>query len=283
MAFGISGVYGSNSQSLFAMNVLRLNNLSMQTNLAQLSSGKRIAFAGIDPSGLAISQGFRSQMGGTDQAIYNAQDTINLTRTADSTLSKQTEILGRMRDLGVRAANEATLTSADQARIDQEYQALNTELTRLGETSNFNTKQLTSDVNQYGTQAAQVGPNATTNDQVDVTIDPSTANTLGTTGSDVTTRANALDAIDRVDAALEDISNQRTNLGVTENRLKYTVDDLNTSRINLAASNSRIADTDFARAISENVKISLLAQTGLAALSQINAQPMGVLKLLGAA
>lgn len=280
MPLGIGGPMGTSS--LFAMNMLRLNNLGMQRNLAQLSSGNRLISGAIDPSGLAISQGFRARIGGTDQAIYNAQDTVNLARTADSTLARQTEVLGRMRDLSVRSANEATLTTADQARLDQEYQSLSSELTRLGETSNFNTKQLTSEANQYGTQAAQVGPDADVNNQMDVTIDPSTANTMGLTGSDITTGANARDAITRIDTALGQVSSGRANLGITENRLQYTVNDLSTQRINLSAANSRIADINMAAAITEQTKLSLLGQTTLAALSQNNAQAMGVLKLLGA-
>ncbi|MEW5945125.1 MAG: flagellin [bacterium] len=286
MPLGIQGVTGSNS--LFALNMLRLQGVGMQRNLAQLSSGQRIPFAFIDPSGLALSQGFRAQIGGTEQAIYNAQDTVNLARTAEATLGNQTEILGRMRDVSVRAANEATMTDADRARLNQEFQSLSAELTRAGEASTFNTKQLTSEANPFGTQAAQVGPNAGAENQIDVTVNPSTANTLGNEGigeqvaaQDVTTAANARDAITAIDNALAEISTQRAGLGITENRLNYSVNDLSAQRINLAAANSRIADTDFAEAITENTKLGILGQMRVAILAQANAQPGAMLNLLG--
>lgn len=278
MALGIGGV--GNTSSLFAQNALRVNSLLFNQNIAQLSSGNRLINAGIDPSGLAISQMFRSQIGGIDQAIYNAQDTINLTRTAESTLSNQQDVLQRMRDLAVRSSNEATMTADDRARLDTEYQSLKDELTRSGNASQFNSLDLLD--GSYGTKAAQVGPDNAADQQMDITVDESTANSMGLAGSAVDTVGNAQNAIDEIDAALEQVSNARVDLGVTENRLNYATNDLYSQRINNAAANSRIADTDFARTISEQVRAQLMNQIGVAALSQSNAQGFGVLKLLGA-
>lgn len=279
MALGIGGA--TSSSSLFAQNALRINNLLFARTAAQLSSGNRLVNGAIDPSGLAISQQFRAQIGGTDQAIYNTQDNINLTRTADATLGTQQDILMRQRDLAVRAANDATLTDSDRARLDAEYQSLNDELNRSGRANTFNTKELTTDVagETYGTQATQVGPNS--GDQTSITINPSTGDALGVTGSDLTTSANAQSAIDTIDAAIESVSTQRSSLGVQERTFGYITNDLNVSRINMAAANSRIADTDFALTISDQTKGLLLSRISIAALSQSNAQGFGVLKLLG--
>lgn len=281
MALGIGG--SVSSSSLFAQNALRINNLLFARTAAQLSSGNRLVNGAIDPSGLAISQQFRAQVGGTDQAIYNTQDNINLTRTADATLNTQQDILMRQRDLAVRAGNDATLTDADRARLDAEYQSLSSELNRQGRANTYNTKELTTDVagETYGTQATQVGPNS--GDQTSVTINPSTADSLGVTGTDLTTGANARDAISTLDTAIENVSTQRANLGVQERNFGYITNDLNSSRINLAAANSRIADTDFALGISDMTKSLLLNRVSIAALSQSNAQGFGVLKLLGGA
>ncbi|MEW6200573.1 MAG: flagellin [bacterium] len=279
MPLGISGTSFANQS--YALNAFRINSLLMQQNLAQLSSGQRIVSAGIDPSGLAISQLMRSQIGGTEQAIYNAQDTINLQRTAEATLSSQTAVLGRMRDLSVRAANEATMTTADRSRLNQEFQSLNQELTRMGEANTFNTKQLTSAVTPYGTQAAQVGPDTGAENQIDVTINPSTAATLGTAGEDISTVAGAQNAISAIDTALQTVSTQRANLGINENRFTYAVDELSMARINLAAARSRISDLNMAAAITERVRLSILGNTSLAALTQANAQTTGISNLLG--
>lgn len=283
MALGIGGT--SNSTSLFAQNALRINNLLFQRTSAQLSSGMRMISGAIDPSGLAISMQMRSQIGGTDQAIYNTQDNINLVRTADAQLDTQGDILNRMRDLAVRAGNDATLTDSDRARLDAEYQSLATELNRQGRSNTYNTKQLTTDVpaDQYGTQSAQVGANS--GDSMGVTINPSTADSMGITaggsGQDLLTGASARDAIDRIDTAIDQVSTQRASLGVQENRFNYVANDLNVQRINMTDANSRLADTNFAETISEQTRAILLSKVSIAAMSQSNAQGFGVLSLLG--
>jgi flagellin len=241
----------------------------------------RLINAGISPGDIAISSSFRAQIGGTEQAIYNSQDAINLAQTADATLGGQTETLLRMRDLAVRAGNEATLTPEDRARLNQEYQSLNNQLTQTGEAASFNSKQLTSAVNPYNTQAVQSQPNNNPAANESVTINPSTAATLGTTVSDLTTPANAQNAINTIDNALANVSNQRANLGVTSNNLNYTTNALESSRINMMAANSRIAELNMEEGITNFSKGLLLNKFGLAALSATNAQQGGVLKLLG--
>ena len=280
MALGIGA--SQSSSSLFAQNALRINNLLFSQTSAQLASGRRLISGAIDPSGLAISQGMRAQISGVDQAIYNTQDDINLARTADSNLGTQQNVLNRMRDLAVRASNDATLTDRDRARLDQEYQSLNTQLDQTAESANFNTKQLLSTTNQYGTQAAQVGPDS--GQSTGVTINPSTtaAGELNTQGTDLTTGNNARAAIDRIDAALDYTSDQRSNLGVQERRFQHITNDLSGQRINITAANSRIADTDFGATITEQTKSILLSRISMAALSQSNAQGFGVLTLMGA-
>jgi flagellin len=286
MALGLGGIQTS---SLFAQNALRTTGLAISLTTAQLSSGNRLVNAAVDASGLAMSQFMRAQLGGMDQAINNAQDTVNLTQTAGSTLSNQQEILGSMRDLAVRSANSATLTPQDQATLNNEFQSLNAELTRSGQASSFNGKQLTTDVpgQQYGTQQAQVGPNATANDQISVTINPSTAATLNAATpnqmsiQDISTTAGAQGAITAIDQAISQVSNQQASLGVQQNVLQYQTNDLENNRINVAAANSRIADTNFASAITEQTTNLLLQKVSMAALSQTNAQAFGVLKLLG--
>jgi len=277
---GSGGIFGTSS--LFAINVMRVNSLLTSRASAQLSSGNRLVWGSVDPSGLAISAVFRGQIGGTTQAIYNTQDAVNLARTADATLGSQSEVLGRMRDIAVRAANDATLTDADRARLNAEYQALNDELTRSGEAATFNTKQLTSAANPYGTQSVQGTPDNQPGANPEVTINPSTAATLGTDVTDVTTGANARAAISAIDQAMSDVANQRSRLGTTENALNYRANDLEAQHINMSAANSRIADTDFAMTISELTKGMLLNRIGISALSQAKAQAFGVLKLLGA-
>lgn len=277
-------ISGLNNSSLFAMNAMRLHNSTLLRTSAQLSSGNRLVFSSIDPSGLAIASAFSAQIGGISQAIYNTQDTANLTRTADTVLGNQQDVLLGMRDLAVRAANDATLSPADQARLDNEFQSLKAQLDQSGQSATYNTKKLTTDVagETYGTQTAQVSPNTGAGSTLDVTINPSTAATLGIGGSDVTNAANAMQAISDIDTALSRVSDQRASLGATENRLNFTQNDLYSQQINASASLSSIADTDIASTIMERNNSLLLNQFAIAALSQSKAQAFAVSRLLGA-
>ncbi|HOO55888.1 MAG TPA: flagellin [bacterium] len=280
MAIGVGGL--NNSSSLFAQNALRLNNLMLSKTSAQLSSGNRLVSAAIDPSGIGMSANFRAQVGGISTAIQNTQDAIGLTRTAGSTLNSQMDSLIDMRNTAIRSANDATMTSADQAKLDAQFQAQNTELTRSGEASTFNTKQLTSAVNPYGTQQVQSTPDNNPAANNAVTINPSTAATLGTSDDTVSTTAGAQTAISEVDKAIQNVSNQQASLGVQERVMQYRINDLEAQKIASAEANSRIADTDFAKAASDYNKGLLLNKVGISMLAKANMQGAGLVgKLLG--
>ncbi|HOY65030.1 MAG TPA: flagellin, partial [bacterium] len=162
-------VINTNISSLIGMNNLRLTNLGLQTSLARLSSGLRINWAADDPSGLAIAKGMEAQIGGIRTAVQNAEDGINLIRTADGSLAATHEILLRMRDLAVRAANEATLTSADMTRLDDEFQSLVAEIDRKADAVTFNTKNLFNGDYAAG-QVLQIGADNAGTYQLTVTI-----------------------------------------------------------------------------------------------------------------
>ncbi len=267
-------VVNTNISSLIGMNNLRLTNLGLQTSLARLSSGLRINWASDDPSGLAIAKGMEAQIGGIRTAVQNAEDGINLIRTADGSLAATHEILLRMRDLAVRAANEATLTSADLTRLDNEFQSLVDEITRKSAAVTFNTKVLFDGT--YGTQALQIGPDNDANYQLDVDMDDLTAYAF----TDIASAGAAQTSIDEVQSAINSISDVRSNLGIQERRLNYIIDDLKAADINISAAKSRILDADMAVEISEFTRLQILQQSGTAILAQANAQPQSILQLL---
>jgi len=272
-------VINTNISSLIGMNNLRLTNLGLQTSLARLSSGLRINWAADDPSGLAIAKGMEAQIGGIRTAVQNAEDGINLIRTADGSLAATHEILLRMRDLAVRAANEATLTSADMTRLDNEFQSLVAEIDRKADAVTFNTKNLFNGDYAAG-QVLQIGADNAGTYQLTVTIQSlSSAAGLGL-GDDLTTLANAQAAITAVQSAIDIVSDVRSNLGIQERRLNYIIDDLKAADINISAAKSRIMDADMAVEISEFTRLQILQQSGTAILAQANAQPQSILQLL---
>ena len=132
------------NQNISAMNTysrLTAANTAKSNSLAKLSSGLRINKAGDDAAGLAISEKMRGQVGGLKQAVRNAQDGISLIQTAEGALNETHAILNRMRELAVQASND-TNTQADRLEIQKEMDQLSTEITRIADTTEFNTQNL---------------------------------------------------------------------------------------------------------------------------------------------
>jgi len=121
-------------------NLTSVNN-ALQKSLERLSSGLRINRAADDAAGLAISEKMRGQIRGLAQAIRNAQDAISLIQTAEGGLNETHSILQRMRELAVQAASETT-TDTDRAEIQKEINQLISELNRIANSTEFNTKKL---------------------------------------------------------------------------------------------------------------------------------------------
>lgn len=131
----------NNVQALNTYNRLTINNDSLSKSLEKLSSGLRINRAGDDAAGLAISEKMRAQIRGLTQAQRNAQDGISLIQTAEGALNEVHSILQRMRELAVQAAND-TATQTDRQEIQKEVDQLAKEITRISNTTEFNTKNL---------------------------------------------------------------------------------------------------------------------------------------------
>ncbi|KFL43946.1 flagellin [Lysinibacillus sp. BF-4] len=120
---------------------LAFNNAQASKNLEKLSSGYKINRAGDDAAGLAISEKMRGQIRGLDMASKNSQDGISLIQTAEGALNETHAILQRMRELAVQAGND-TNTTDDRGQIQKEIDQLTSEINRIGNTTEFNTKKL---------------------------------------------------------------------------------------------------------------------------------------------
>ena len=267
------------------MNNLRLTNTGLRTSLERLSSGLKINKAADNPSGLAMAVGMQTQINGGRVAIQNAEDGVNLIHTADSSLSETQDILMRMRDLAVRASNEATLTTADLTRMDSEFTSLKAELERKSQGVTYNTKVLFSGgYCAANAQVLQIGADNGTILRLTIQIFNLNLSGLqlsqvGGTPATVADAGSAQAAIDKVQSAINQISDLRANLGIQERRLGHIIDDLSNAEINIAAARSRIMDADMAVEISEFTRLQILQQSGTAILAQANAQPQSILQL----
>jgi flagellin len=131
----------TNVQALNAQRNLGINTGMLNKSLERLSSGMRINKAADDAAGLAISETLRAQIRGMRQAVANSQDGINLIQTAEGGLNETTNILQRIRELAVQAAND-TYTQGDRQKIQAEIEQLKEELTRVASTTQFNGRTL---------------------------------------------------------------------------------------------------------------------------------------------
>lgn len=267
---------------------------SAQNSMEKLSSGQRINRAADDAAGLSISEKMRNQIRGLEQAQRNAQDGISLIQTADGALGEVHEILQRVRELVVQGGN-GTNSSEELGTIQDEVELMIDEANEIVGRTKFNGQNLL--VHSSGTGAAgdftfQVGANAT--EQLTLTGSNMSAVGLGlktddTTyavsvagfTSDPTTADTGFDAVlALVDAAITDVSAQRSTFGATQNRLEFTNNNLSSTAENLTAAESRIRDVDMAKEMMEFTKNNILTQASQAMLAQANQQPQAVLQLL---
>ncbi|QZY54298.1 flagellinolysin [Crassaminicella profunda] len=134
-------IINHNLNALNAHNKMGMNTASSAKSMEKLSSGLRINRAGDDAAGLSISEKMRGQIRGLNQAVRNAQDGISLIQTAEGALNETHSILQRMRELSIQAAND-TNTDTDREEIQNEMNQLTSEINRIGNTTEFNTKKL---------------------------------------------------------------------------------------------------------------------------------------------
>ncbi|MCV2392797.1 flagellin [Actinotalea sp. M2MS4P-6] len=174
----------TNIAALNAYRNLSNTQSSLNSSLEKLSSGLRINRAADDAAGLSISEGLRSQISGTNQAVRNAQDGISVVQTAEGALTETHSILQRMRTLSVQAANDGGLSADAKTSIQSEMDELTSELDRISSTTQFNGTKLLD-----GTYASsfQVGANTSADDKISVTIGDMSASALAVDTLDVTT------------------------------------------------------------------------------------------------
>ncbi len=267
--------------NLTAMNSSRMLGLTTKTqakSTEKLSSGYKVNRAADDAAGLAISEKMRRQIRGLTQASLNAQDGISAAQTAEGALNEVHDMLQRMNELAVKAAN-GTNQSEDQSYIQSEVNALISEINRVSETTTFNERNLLD--GSFTGVGLQVGSEGTSANGITMHISGMSAGSIGASAVSVTAASSAKSSISVIKNALTSVNKMRSDIGAIQNRLEHTINNLDNVVENTTAAESQIRDTDMA---SEMVKYSnnqILAQAGQAMLAQANQANQGVLSLLG--
>jgi len=214
----------NNVMAFNASRNLGMSNTNLGKSLEKLSSGYRINRAGDDAAGLVISQKLRAEVSGLRQAARNSQDGISFAQTAEGALGEVHNMLNRMRDLAVQAAND-TNDAAARTAIASEISALADEIGRIGTDTTFSGAAVFT-----GTALNfQVGSEGSGGNQIQVTVDALDNTNLGTadlTALDVTDATNARAAIESIDLAIAAVSTSRGALGAVQNRFESAIRNL---------------------------------------------------------
>ena len=297
----------TNTTSLDTYRNYSASQAGMEQNIERLSSGLRINKAADDAAGLSISNRMGNQVRGMQQANRNVQQGNNLLQTAEGAMNEIGNILGRMRELAVQSASD-TMGSSDRTSIDNEFNSLGEEITRIASSTKYNGLTLLDGSYNETDEAAktltiQIGSNNSANDKLSLNFGDfslsgntdfgGTAADLGTGVHDVdvaaavtadefdlTSGANAQATITTLDSMIGAVNDARSDVGAKQNRLEFTASNLMNSIQNNAASMSTIRDADFAAEAADLAKNQILVQSGTAMLAQANGLSQNVLALI---
>jgi flagellin len=301
-------VINTNMGAINAQRILDSTAKDQSVSMERLTSGLRINRSADDAAGLAVATGMTTQIRGTDQAIRNANDGIGLLQTVDGASEEVTNMLQRMRELGLQSMN-GTYNSSNRVEMQAEFKQLQSEVQRIADTTKFNGMNVmnASSFSAFGQQsvsaAASVGfstaasglklqvgweVSASANQMKIALMNFSSLSAIqagvrlmsGNSMAFSVALSVAKDAISKIDRGLSAIKTMRSAWGALQNRLDYTVSNLSNVNENISASRSRIQDADFAKESANLARTQVLQQAGMSMLSQSNSNSQNVLSLL---
>ena len=271
----------TNVPALVAQKNLSSTRGGLDRNFERLSSGLRINHAGDDAAGLAVSEILRAQIRGVSQAGRNAQDGISVVQIAEGSLGEISNILIRMRELGVQASSD-TVGQSERKFLNIEFKQLLEEIDRISNSTEFNHVPLLN-----GAEASfdiQVGDrNNPDTDRVKLFSSSGSdvnVTALGINLASVADKISAQSSLSAIDSAISSVTEIRAHFGAIQNRLQSITNNLMVSRENFSSAASRIRDTDMAEEVSSMTKNQILMQAGVSILSQANSASKTALGLL---
>ncbi len=280
----------TNIPSLAAQRNLDQSTSGLTASYERLSSGLRINKAKDDAAGLSIAEALKADARVASVGIRNANDGISIINIADQAIGQIGNTLSRLAELAQQSAN-GVYANVQRSALNNEFQALMSEIERIAYTTEFNGLKLLSGGGQV---VFQVGFKGDSLSQVSYNGVAATLSALGLAGSsssaplysiiaatDVESQSAARMALDAINQAISSCNRNRGTLGAAESRLDVTIRNLQVARENFMAAESRIRDVDVAAEAAELTRLGILQQAGSAILAQANAQPQLALQLLG--
>jgi len=304
----MSIVVNTNIGSLNAQRSLAESSKDLATAMERLSSGKKINSAADDAAGFAIAERMTAQVRGLNMATKNANDGLAMLATIENATNDVTDMLQRIRELAVQAANDTNSTT-DRQYLQTEVNSLLKEINRVADQTKYNNQAVLdgsrTGVIQTGTESGQTTAfniSAIDTDTLGLTADAYTAGAAGAAGTAATTfqataagvmtldatvdpisvlsAADAATALTKISTAIEQVASNRAGYGALSNRLEYTASNLMNVAEFTTQARSRIEDADFAAESARLSKAQVLQQTGTAMLAQANAASQLAVQLI---
>jgi flagellin len=268
----------TNLASIQAQGQMRIVSRDLQKSLSQLASGSRFTFPGADAANSAISETLRAQERGLKAASQNAEVATSFVQTAEGSLSEQSNILIRIRELAVQAGSD-TYSETERGFLNLEAEQLKAEFDRIAMTTKFGSTALLS--GKSSRYEFQVGAGGSAENQIAFTNDADTrAGSLDVDGIDLSSKSDARDAMNTIDAALLKINGTRAQFGAVQSRLETAQNFLSSHVAGVSEAKSKITDVDVAEAVSNVRKNQVLQQYQAQVLSEANNAPLAALKLI---
>jgi flagellin len=242
--------------------------------LEKLSSGKRISSASDGAAAQQIIDRLTTQVEGNRQSISNAFDGVSLTQVAEGGLAGINKDVNRIRELSVQSGN-VFLSDSDRRAIQSEVTQLQENISQTIDQTEFAGQSLLSSNSNID---FQVGANA--GQKIGVATQDVATSLNDILNVDLSTAQGAEDALVIADEATEFVGSARADLGASQNQFESAARNLTQTDVNISAARSRIQDTDFAQAASENVTAGILSQSSIAVQDIANQQQGQVLSLL---
>jgi flagellin len=288
----MSVVINTNTSASLASYNLSSTNVNLQRSLNRLSSGSRINSSFDDAGGTAVSMKMSASIRRTEATLANVNNSVAFLQTQDGVLKNADKVLNRMSELAMLAT--------DVTKAPEDLALYNTELSQLKGQLNLMLDEKFNGIELFSTGATANGTGVAFDDDSTLTVITShdgdqsigitqvdlnqvvfdITDTNSANNMDITSTTGAQDAVDYIQAAIQDLATIRANNGAEQSRLTFAADMLSINKINLEAANSRIVDVDVAAESSQLARFNILQQAGTAMLAQANQSTQSILRLI---
>jgi len=267
----------TNVGSMLALEHLRVNNDFQTQTIERLTSGYRINSSGDDAAGLAVANGYRSDVAVLTQGVRNANDGVSTLQIVDGGLSNITKMLDRLRSLAMEAASDTFTGSRDT--LNNEFRTLRDEIDRQASNIGLNAAGAGAESVNVNTLNVYIGGNLPT---VSVDLESNggvDSASLGIDSLDISDVGGAQAALDTIKTALDSVGVVQGAVGTGQNEMSYAINLAQSQIVSYSAAESRIRDADIASEAANLTKAQVLQQSTMAALAQANSVPQSVLSL----